>query len=98
VAGLIMAFLWLGTEHDVTGPNLNLLWAWPTHVVAAWGLRREALPGWLRGYLYAAAAVTGLTAVLWGWLPQALPTPALFLALLLATRALVRARHAPRLA
>ncbi|HLT46164.1 MAG TPA: DUF4105 domain-containing protein [Rubricoccaceae bacterium] len=91
-AGLIMAFLWLGTEHTVTGPNLNLLWAWPTHTAAAWGLRRAALPGWLRGYLYATAAVTGLTAVLWGWLPQVLPTPALFFALLLTARALVRAR------
>jgi hypothetical protein len=97
-AGLIMAFLWLGTEHDVTGPNLNLLWAWPTHLVAAWGLRREAFPRGLRIYLFAAAVVTGLTAIGWGWLPQVLPTPALPVALLLAARALVRARHQPRTA
>jgi hypothetical protein len=96
IAGLIMAFLWLATDHTVTGPNLNLLWAWPTHVGAAWGLRRASLPGWLRAYLATAAAVTGLTAAAWGVLPQALPAPALFLALLLTVRALVRARPAPR--
>ena len=93
-AGLILAFLWFGTEHTVTGPNLNLLWAWPTHVVAAWLLRRAARPRWLRLYLYAAALATGLTVLLWPWLPQTLPMPALPLALLLAVRAFTRARTA----
>ncbi|MDX1420842.1 MAG: DUF4105 domain-containing protein [Rubricoccaceae bacterium] len=91
LAGLILAALWLGTEHTVTGPNLNLLWAWPTHLAAAWALGREARPRGLRPYLLATAAVTGLTVALWAWLPQELPAPALGLALLLTVRALVRA-------
>lgn len=96
IAGLVMAFLWLATDHTVTGPNLNLLWAWPTHLAAAWGLRREALSKGLRLYLYAAFAVTTLTVAAWSVLPQTLPAPAFFFALLLAARALVRARLLPR--
>jgi hypothetical protein len=96
LAGVILAFLWFGTEHTVTGPNLNLLWAWPTHLAVAWMLRRRDLPRGLRIYLAAAAVVAGLTALLWPWLPQVLPLPALFLTLLLALRAAVRASAGER--
>ncbi|HET6567484.1 MAG TPA: DUF4105 domain-containing protein, partial [Rhodothermales bacterium] len=35
LVGLLIAFMWFVTEHTVTAWNLNLLWAWPTHLVAA---------------------------------------------------------------
>jgi hypothetical protein len=91
LAGLILALLWFGTEHQVTGPNLNLLWAWPTHLGAAWRLRRSTMPRGLRIYLLV-AALTAFAAVFAApLLPQALPLPAILLALLVAFRAIDRA-------
>ena len=95
LSGLILAMLWLGTEHAVTGPNMNLLWAWPTHLLAAWWLRKPALPRWMRAYL-GAAGITAIAIVLfWRVLPQALPAPILPIVLLLALRSIVRV-YAPR--
>ncbi|MCH7638097.1 MAG: DUF4105 domain-containing protein [Bacteroidetes bacterium] len=90
IAGLILAMLWLGTEHAVTGPNLNLLWAWPAHLLAAWWLWKPSLPRWMRAYL-GATAITALAVVLfWRILPQALPAPILPIVLLLVLRSSVR--------
>ena len=87
VVGLLLVFLWFISLHHVTGPNLNVLWAWPTHIAAGVLLRRTTLPGWLKGYLRATAFVTALTCVLWLLLPQTLPLPLWPLALLAAVRA-----------
>ena len=92
LAGLIFFLLWFATTHDVMGPNWNLLWAWPTHLGAAWALSRDRMgPKWRR-YFLAAAVVAGLTALLWLVLPQELPAPVFPLVLLLGVRSAVRSR------
>jgi hypothetical protein len=91
LAGTVVAWLWLGTEHSVTGPNWNVLWAVPTHFVAAILLARRNPAGRLRVYWGLAALTAAGTALLWPVLPQALHAAVLPLALLLALRAGVRA-------
>ncbi len=86
--GLLMAFLWLGTEHVVTGPNWNLLWAWPMHTLAAWILFRKQPPTWFRYYWLLTAVVTGIAVIGWAMWPQVLPSAALPVAVLLAVRAI----------
>ena len=97
LAGCVVAALWLLTEHDVTPWNLNLLWAWPTHLPVAvlllWPRRltptacRAPLHRLLDRYLRATAIWSGL-AVFWWWLvPQSLPLTALLLTLSLAALA-----------
>ena len=86
LAGCVLAFLWLVSLHDVTGPNLHVLWAWPTHLAFAFVLRRRTRA--VRRYALAAAVVSGATALAWFALPQALPVAVLPLVLLLAVRAL----------
>lgn len=93
LAGVVFVLLWLATEHDVTGPNLNLLWAWPTHLIAAFPLWRAGRPRWVHVYLIATAVGTGLTLLAWSVLPQSLPVAVRPLAALLALRAAARARH-----
>ena len=41
--GLIFIFMWFFTEHTVTAWNLNLLWAIPFHIVAAFKVRSKKM-------------------------------------------------------
>ncbi len=90
LAGLVLAWLWFGTEHAVTGPNWNLAWAWPTHLVASILLMRRNRPGWLRVYWMLAALVTLAIVLIEPLLPQDFHPMVLPLGLLLALRAGVR--------
>jgi hypothetical protein len=86
LAGCIMFFLWFISEHAVTNYNWNLLWAWPTHLVAAVVVWRQTDAAWLRPYLGTAAGVAVLTALGWPLWPQDLHAAVLPLTLLLAVR------------
>jgi hypothetical protein len=90
-AGLVLLLLWTATAHAVTGPNLNVLWAWPTHLVAAWAVASRRDGGRWRAYFLVATAASALVAVSWAVLPQSLPLPALPVVLLVALRTGVRA-------
>jgi len=92
VAGVVLLLLGTVTEHHVTAPNLNLAWAWPTHLAAAVALARR--PGafatlYLKGAALAAGGV-GLISLV-GLAPQPLPAEAILLALAVAVRAGARA-------
>ena len=65
-AGLILAFLWFISLHEVTNQNLNLLWALPTHMLAAFLVGDKAVPRWLRHGYWGVTAVAAL-ALLAGW-------------------------------
>jgi hypothetical protein len=93
--GVVVAFLWFFTDHTVTGPNLNLLWAFPGHLGLAWAARRGGLSAAWRRYAWG-AALGGLLAVgvhVAG--VQSLPGGALVLAAVVAARAARLARLAP---
>ena len=84
LSGLILFLLWVATSHGVTGPNLNVLWAWPTHLVAAWGATRPSAR-W-RSYFAVAALITGALILAWAVVPQVLPAAMLPIALAVALR------------
>ena len=63
--GLGICFLWFISTYSVTAYNLNLLWAWPTHLLAARLVVRRPTSKGLR-YYFIATAVTALILVL-GW-------------------------------
>src|SRR5690606_38778512 len=48
LTGLLLLFMWFATDHRVARDNLNLLWAWPTHIYVAFALNRKRK--WLRNY------------------------------------------------
>lgn len=68
--GLLLVFMWWGTDHRMTKDNYNLLWALPTNIIAVLFLWRK--PHWLRNYFYFAFALTALLLIGWWWLPQEL--------------------------
>ncbi|RYG69798.1 DUF4105 domain-containing protein [archaeon] len=83
--GVLLLFMWLGTNHQLCANNWNLLWALPTHLLAAPFLRRDSrLMHW-----YLGASIALLSALLIGWifLPQQLNTGFLPIVLLLLLRA-----------
>lgn len=68
LAGILLLFMWFGTDHTVCKNNYNLLWALPTNFIAAFFVWRN--PPWLKAYFYLAFAVSALLLVFWFWLPQ----------------------------
>ncbi|MDN5869696.1 MAG: DUF4105 domain-containing protein [Nitrococcus sp.] len=86
IAGLLITFLMFFSLHEATEYNLNLLWAWPTHLWAAVALLRGRRRRFLRRYLLAAAGVSLILAVGWMFWPQELPSALLPIVLLLALR------------
>lgn len=68
LAGLLLLFMWFGTDHRVTQNNYNLLWALPTHVVVAFVLHRGK--SWVATYFRVVFWLTAVLLALWAFLPQ----------------------------
>lgn len=51
IIGILLAFLWFGTEHSTTKWNYNLLWAFPFHIIASFVIRKVTPPQWIYPYL-----------------------------------------------
>ncbi len=52
--GVLMLFMWLGTDHQSCADNFNILWAVPTHIIVAFLAHKKRF--WLR--IYALAAIS----------------------------------------
>jgi hypothetical protein len=68
VLGIVLALLWVATNHHAAAKNFNLLWALPTHIVAVIAFIRR--PRWLSNYFLAVAILTALLLISWPFLPQ----------------------------
>ncbi len=51
LVGILLIFLWYGTDHTATGQNYNLLWALPLNVFMIGQLLRKQPKNWFRSYL-----------------------------------------------
>ena len=70
LTGLLLLFMWFGTDHLLCLNNFNLLWALPTHAIAAFFLRKKTR--WLHFYLLATIIIQSLLLIGWIFLPQEL--------------------------
>lgn len=84
LAGCILIYMWIGTDHVVTQNNYNMLWALPTHLVAAFLLYKNK--NWIKSYLKATIVLNLLLLLLWAFLPQQLNGGLIPLILLLSFR------------
>lgn len=82
IVGLVLIYMWTGTDHVVTQNNYNLLWALPTHLVAAFMLGKNK-KGW-RVYFKAAFLLHILLLLLWAFLPQQLNNGFIYIVIMLA--------------
>jgi hypothetical protein len=70
--GVFLLLLWLATDHNAAAWNLNLLWAWPSHLFVAFFLLKKARPRWVNWYLIITIEL-GLTLIIgWFFIPQGL--------------------------
>jgi hypothetical protein len=79
--GMLISFLWLGTDHQVTVWNLNIIWAHPFHLVIIFFFSLKSYPKLLKYYALVNLAVLVILILAWPFLPQPLPwivTPFVF--------------------
>ena len=93
LSGLLLLFMWFGTDHIVCRNNLNLAWALPTHLAAAVFAGRKAAA--VRAYFRFTAWLSAALLLAWFFLPQEL-NPALIplvLTILLRSWQLSKSTH-----
>lgn len=66
--GILLLFMWFGTDHVMCENNYNLLWAWPTNVVAAFYIHSKKK--WPKVYFVSYAVFSLILLGLWFFLPQ----------------------------
>jgi hypothetical protein len=85
--GFLIFFMWYGTDHVMCRNNLNLLWAWPMHAVAAFYMysRKKRV----QYYFRFTAAVNLLLLICWAWIPQAFNISVIPILLIITLRSLM---------
>lgn len=66
--GILLLFMWLGTDHTVCKSNYNIAWALPTNFIAGFFYFKK--PRWLKTYFMFAASLSAILIAAWFWLPQ----------------------------
>lgn len=66
--GILFLFMWTGTDHIMCENNYNLLWAWPTHLFAAFYIGSNLR--WLKIYQIIFGIVLLAIIGFWWWMPQ----------------------------
>jgi hypothetical protein len=90
IMGLLLFFLWFATDHKAAANNLNILWALPTHIIAAIALIKQ--PKWLEKYFLTTAVIGCLLLISWPLLPQKLHYSLVPVVLALTVRAFTQFR------
>lgn len=72
--GILLLFMWFGTDHIMCSNNYNLLWAWPTNIVAAFYIHSKK--SWAKKYFILYSVFNIILIALWALVPQHL-NPAL---------------------
>ena len=68
LVGLLIIFMWAGTDHLMTKDNYNLLWAWPTNVIAAFYIHSKRQS--VLKYFFLYALLNLLLLICWFFIPQ----------------------------
>ena len=93
VVGLLVTFLWFGTDHKVTPENWNLLWAWPSHIMVMGLLIIHARKEWFSWYFHLNSAVLIISLICWYVIPQRLHLATIPLVLAILVRSIWLARR-----
>ncbi|WP_282049690.1 DUF4105 domain-containing protein [Maribacter aquivivus] len=65
LAGVLILFLWFGTDHLATKANFNSLWAFAPNIVIAFMMIKKQIPSWMITYIIFLTILLGITCTLW---------------------------------
>jgi len=82
--GVLLLFMWFGTDHPECRNNFNLAWALPSHFIIAFFLFQRWR--WLKYYFFINSILLLLLLILWKWVPQEMNNALIPLVCLLLTR------------
>ncbi|MCP9753299.1 DUF4105 domain-containing protein [Ferruginibacter sp. HRS2-29] len=88
--GILLLFMWFGTDHSMTKTNYNLLWAFPMHIIIAFCMnsKKKLVKKY---FLFTTLGMT-LVLISWSFLPQQMNNALLPVAILVLFRAFARYR------
>jgi len=86
--GLLILFMWFGTDHQACRSNFNILWAFPLHFIVVFFIYQKW--NWLRYYFLTNSIVLLILLVCWKWLPQEMNNSLLPIVALLVLRSFMR--------
>lgn len=66
--GILILFMWFGTDHIMCRDNYNLLWAWPINIVAAFYIHSNK--NWSKKYFIVYSLFMMLLIIFWKLVPQ----------------------------
>lgn len=66
--GILIFFMWFGTDHVMCRDNYNLLWAWPTNIIAAFYVHSKK--NWVRIYFMIYSIFNIILILAWSLIPQ----------------------------
>lgn len=86
--GILILFMWFGTDHPECANNFNLAWAFPLHFPIVFVIYKKW--NWLKYYFLANSILLLLLIVLWKWVPQELNNALLPVVCMLLLRSFIR--------
>ena len=84
ILGVILIFMWIGTDHSMTKNNYNLIWAWPTHTIMAFYVNSKKI--WVKKIFKFTADTLIAVLISWLFLPQQMHNGLIPIVLLLIYR------------
>ena len=84
LTGILLLFMWFGTDHALCANNYNLAWALPTNLIAAFVVHKRI--AWLQQYFKVVFWITILLLITWIILPQRMNNAFLPLVVAIALR------------
>ena len=91
--GILLLFMWFGTDHVMCENNYNLLWAWPFNVIAAFYIHTQKR--WVRIYFLLYAIFNLFVLVFWVFMPQQINPALIPIIGLLIFRSFIYIREKP---
>lgn len=86
--GWLIIFLWFFTDHQATGPNWNIIWAFPLHFPMVFALLRKKSRLFAYYYFLFHSIILTLVLGCWAFRPQSFPNEILPFVVLLLIRSL----------
>lgn len=91
--GILLLFMWFGTDHVMCENNYNLLWAWPFNSIAAFYIHSRKK--WVRIYFFLYAIFNLFVLGFWVFMPQQMNPALIPIIGLLIFRSFVYIREKP---